>query len=144
MNLEEEFWRDHEEEFLGDPKRDFLPRLIQSKIREPYLEKLQSKYQVSPDFELEISLETDQAYNPPLSKLTLYKEYFLTGLRLPLFPFFVELFRAISFSPCAVMPNTWWFICSFLVVYVLAKVYPIILLFRAFFSFGKHRRYYGW
>lgn len=58
INFEGELPRDPEKELLGDPERDFLHGLIQYKIWESYLEKLQSKNQIPPDFELEILLET--------------------------------------------------------------------------------------
>lgn len=91
------------------------------------------KYQIPLGFELEVPLETYRACNPPSSQLILYKEYFSTGLRLPLFSFFVELYRAIGLSLYAVMPNTWRFIYSFSIVRIQAKICPTILLFRAFF-----------
>lgn len=40
MNLKEELPRDPKEEFLENPKGDFLPGLIQSKTQKLHLEKL--------------------------------------------------------------------------------------------------------
>lgn len=70
---------------------EFLPGIIQSKIHWSHLEKIHAKYQVLPEFEMEVPLEFDQACDPPLGRIVLYKECFPTESRLPLFPFFVDL-----------------------------------------------------
>lgn len=132
-------WR----EASGRSRRRVFPRLIQFKIHESHLKNLRSKYQISSSFELEVLLETDRACNPPSGWLTLYEEYFFIGLWLSLFLFFIKFFRAIGLSPCIVMPNIWRFICNFLVICIMTGVYPMILLFRAFFSFDKHHHYRG-
>lgn len=95
------------EELLRDSEGDFLTEFIWFEIWEPVLERLRSKYQISPEFRLEVPLDTDRAYNPPPNRLTLYKEYFPAGLRLQLFSFSIEFFKAIGLTPCVVISNTW-------------------------------------
>lgn len=87
---------DLEEDFLEGPERDFLSIFLQFEIQESYLGKLWSQYQILPDFKLEALLNTVRACNPHLGCLTLYREYFLAGLRLPLAPFFIKFFRDIG------------------------------------------------
>lgn len=72
----------------GDSEmEEFPPEGFQPDLREVDLEQKQHKYQVPLEFELEVPLETDQACNPFLDRIALYKECFWAGLRLLLFPF---------------------------------------------------------
>lgn len=69
-----------------DSDAEFPPKSFQSEIRKSDLEKIQTKYQVPPEFELEVSLETDRACNSPQGRIALY-EIFLGQVKATLICF---------------------------------------------------------
>ena len=91
-------------------------------------------------FELEILRPNNRVCQPPPS---LYKECFRARLRLPLPHFFIAL-QYLKMSSCWVVLNSWWHICGFTVVCVLARIDASIALFHAFFSLKRHPDSYGW
>lgn len=82
VNLAKELSKIPVKEVLGDPKRNFL-LWLKSTIREPDLERLRKKFRIFSKFELEVSLDTDRACNPPPNWLALYRKFFLAGLSYP-------------------------------------------------------------
>lgn len=95
---------------------EFLLGTIQSKIHKLHLEYIHTKYQVFPEFEMEVSLKSDRACNPPLGKIVLYKKYFSTRLRLLVFFFFIDFLHVVRLPPCALVPNAWRFIYDFIII----------------------------
>lgn len=122
---------------------EFLPGMIQSKLCQSQLEKIRIKYHILLEFEMKVSLESNQACTP-LSRIALYKKYFPIGLRLPLFPFFANFLHVVRLPPCTLVPNAWRFICGFTIICILVEVWLIVPLFRAFFILEKHPCFNGW
>lgn len=58
-------------------------------------------------FQLEVLGSKDQAYQLPSSQMTLYKESFKAGLKLPFHPFFVTLLRFFDVLPYSFFLNSW-------------------------------------
>lgn len=107
----------------GDSEpEEFPPKNLQFKHGEVDLDLIQYRYQISPEFKLEVSLWSIRVCNPPSNWITLYEEYFEVRLRFPLFNFFIELFKLLRMFLCVVIPNLWDYICDLMVVYLLASV----------------------
>lgn len=114
------------------PKETFNHRCFIYVIRETYLKFLWILYQVPPKYRLEASDPGDKVCDPPRDKLALYKEYFWTGVRLPLHHFFIHLLRYPNMSSCLVIPNSWYFIYDFIFIYVLVVITNLLGYFLLF------------
>ena len=75
---------------------------------------------------------------PPPGRFCLYQEAFRAGLRLPLPPFVVVLFRFLDISLASVAPNSFRFLIGFLSLCHIVEVQPSLPLFRYFYTFKCH------
>lgn len=96
---------------------------------------LHEQFFIPPEFQLEVPESNDRVCKPPLLWMNLYEKCFRARLKLPLHPFFTFLFRFLNMSPCLIVPNSWWHICRFTAVCVLAGVNPSTTLFLYLHTF---------
>ena len=123
---------------------DFAPMGFWSELMERDVVLLHKQFQIPPMFQLEIPEPNDRVCHPPPSRMSLYKKYFGTGLRLPLHLFFIALLQYLGMSPYLVVLNSWQHICGFIVVCVLAGIDHSIALFRSFFTLKWYLGSHGW
>lgn len=86
----------------------------------------------------------DRVCNPPPGRIVLYKECLKARVRLSLFYFYVKLLRFFWISPCSIMPNSWSFICGFMVKCLSTGFELILTLFRTIFNLVKSSQSRGW
>ena len=132
------------EELLGDQDESFLPGSVASTVTELGLGKLRARYRIPQEIILEVPLASDRVCTPPPGRFALYRAFFSGGVRLPLCPFFLAVCRSLGLAPCALMPNSWRYICAFTVVCSMAGFPPTVPLFWAFFSMKEQRPFRGW
>lgn len=117
------------------PRAPFVPDTIPSILTPNDLALIRFQFGIPPEYDLELPSPTDRASSPPAGRFCLYWEALRAGLRLPLPPFVVALFRFLHISLASVAPNSFRFLVGFLCLCELAEVRPTISLFRSCYTF---------
>lgn len=70
--------------------------------------------------------------------LGVYVEAFEARLRLPIPPFLLSLLRYYNISLCTLILNYLMLVLGFLIIYILAEVWPFLTMFHAFYTIKRY------
>ena len=79
------------------------------------------RFQFPDSVKIRIPSDEDRACHSYADEVCFYEADFTSGLRLLVHPFIRELFVYLHLAPTQLMPNSWWIIISYMVVWMSAN-----------------------
>ena len=79
------------------------------------------RFQFPDSVKIRIPSDEDRACHFYADEVCFYEADFTSGLRLLVHPFIRELFVYLHLAPAQLMPNSWWIIISYMVVWMSAN-----------------------
>uniref|UniRef100_A0ACD5YPF7 Uncharacterized protein n=1 Tax=Avena sativa TaxID=4498 RepID=A0ACD5YPF7_AVESA len=127
------------DDILDEPTRDddvpAMPERVTSRLRSrKTLRDICKRYRIPNDFAPVLAGDLSSCSPPPPGSVCVYVDALEAGMRLPLHPFYGEVFSHFGIAPGQLVPNTWRALVGFVVLSHFAGVAPSLAVFRHFFA----------
>ena len=99
---------------------------IQCALLEKDEKQIRDMFQFLDSVRIMIPSDEDKAYHSYTDEVCFYEEHFASGFRLPVHPFFRELFAYLHLTLVQLVPNSWQIVVCCIVVWMSAKDRDVI------------------
>lgn len=116
----------------------FGPSVYYCMLTTDNLIEIQVLYGVLVEFDLELPNSDAWVNDSPSGRLGVYIKAFEARIKFHIPPFLFDLFRFYNISLYTLTPNSLRLMLGFLVIYFLAKVQLLVILFHAFYTIKRY------
>jgi len=111
---------------VSSPSTPSKARNIQCALLEKDEKQMKDKFQFLDLVRIRIPSDEDRACHSYADEVCFYEAYFASGFRLPIHPFFKELFAYLHLAPAQLVPNSWQIVICCMVVWMSANDEDVI------------------
>ena len=90
-------------------------------LKEKKEKRIRDSFQLYPSVRIRIPDNDDRACHSYSNEVCFYEANFVSGLRLPIYPFIRELFFRLQLAPTQFIPNSWRIVVCYMVIWMFAN-----------------------